>query len=511
MGMNFADKAIVNILAKASRPFLMIFSGIVMVRVLSKDDYGTYLQAMLIVNTLLMFTFCGIPQSMYYFIPQQIHKARFLLRNNLVTLLIAFVSGGVIFLLMDFIANWFSNSKLVDMTILISLIIFFKAPSMMREPLLVSFGKLKKNAQLNILCNVIVYVPLVVSAMIFPCLSVIMMVMVLSSFIEFVVYYIVSFFLIREELKKEVFLDKKYSSSLETISFIQQFRYAFPIGASTYLSTLGRQFDQFIISIFFVPSDFAVYSRGAMKVPILSSMSQIVNNMMMPHYVQCIKQNNNVQFLKSYHSAIDKIAKINFPVFFFLFAIAPALIISLYTEQYAGAISIFRAYLFLLLLSITVYGIIPRVTGHTKVLFYATMLGVLSNIVLSVTMIKFLGAVGAAIATIISSLFSALFLLLFSSHLLNISFSRIFPWNNIAKQLIVSLVASIPLYGFSIIPFNSTSWFVSQIILCAVIYFLSILYLFGRFNILGEDDLEYLSNRLPSWLVRLIFRIIPSL
>ncbi len=49
--MNIADKTIFNILAKSSEALMLLVSSVVFARYLSRFDYGTFLQVMLVVNT----------------------------------------------------------------------------------------------------------------------------------------------------------------------------------------------------------------------------------------------------------------------------------------------------------------------------------------------------------------------------------------------------------------------------------------------------------------------------
>ena len=78
-----------------------------------------------------------------------------------------------------------------------------------------------------------------------------------------------------------------------------------------------------------------------MRIPILSTIHFTVNNIMMPRYVESYKNGDSKTFLHYFHLCIEKVAKINIPVFAFMFAISPSFIILLYTEEYAGAAWIF--------------------------------------------------------------------------------------------------------------------------------------------------------------------------
>ncbi|MEA3357064.1 MAG: polysaccharide biosynthesis C-terminal domain-containing protein, partial [Patescibacteria group bacterium] len=166
-------------------------------------------------------------------------------------------------------------------------------------------------------------------------------------------------------------------------------------------------------------------------------------------------------------------------------------------------------YLFYLISSITVYTIIPRASGKTKFIMHATVIAVLSNIALSLWLVSMFGPIGAAVATIISSILMASCLLLLSCRILGVSFSRIFPWSHLAKLLLVSLIASLPIYVVGYFYHPEGMKLLLLILMDTVIYLYCCVFLLMRLGLIYSDDMDLLKKWLrfdvKRWLSKLTF------
>ena len=488
--MNLADKTIINIIAKSGEAVLLLTSSVVMVRFLNKQEYGTFLQIMLVMNTAIMFTVLGIPQSIYYHFHKTGKKAAFILQNLILAIILGFVAAPIFYLLSNHISRWINNPLLADYCYVIILLVFLRVPLAIREPLLISRGNLLLNSTALIISNFLFYIPIIIAAFFSVGLKTIMNILLVFTVVDYVFFLTLMVWLIRRVQREETTSPDDGTK----VSVLEQLRYAMPIGISSYVGVIGRQIDQYIVSVFFNPRSYAVYSRGAIRIPVLSSIQFTLNDIMMPYYVKDYLDGNIKSFLDRYHGCIKNVAKINFPVFVFLFMVAPSLISFFYTVEYIGAAPVFRAYLFLLLINITTYGIIPRVSGKTRSIFYATVINVSMNILLSCLLVPYLGAVGAAIATVFCNFIGSIYYISVSCKLLNISWIKIFPWKFLVSLLSFSLIAGLPVYGINQFLVKIDCNLFVSLSLDGLIYLIGIIILFMRSNILSEDDFKTLSR-----------------
>jgi O-antigen/teichoic acid export membrane protein len=501
--MKLVDKGIINVIAKSSEAFLLLASSMIMVRYLTKAEYGTFLQFMLIVNTVIILSLMGLPSSIYYFYERTSERYHLIKQSFWVSVGLGLFCGLIIYGLMSQISMWFNNPVLEEYSIIPLLLIFFHTPVTLREAMLIANGNLILNSIVTLISNLFVYGVLIICVCNSFNIFEILLGMVVTRFINFFVFIII---IKSIKSKNSHSVDKRKAGR---ISFKEQIYYSFPIGLSSYLGIIGKQIDQYIISVFFLPSDYVIYSRGAMRIPVLHSIQLTINNILMPKYMRSYLDGDIKTFLTYYHRSIEMVALIKFPVFAFLLAVAPTIITILYTIEYIGASSILRIYLILLVTGIAVYGIIPRITAHTSLLLHQTAIFVSTNIILSLILVYMWGPLGAAIATIFSTIVGLVYVIIRSCRLINISIRDIFPWNYLGRLFLVSILASLPIYILNNIYQTLNIPLFVIFFIDMVIYAYLFLVMITRLDLLNNDVLDILQRwfrfDVNRWLRRLAF------
>ncbi len=430
--MKFADKATVNILAKTLGSVLLMVSSIIMTRYLSKESYGTYLQAMLIINTVIMLAFVGLPQSIYYYFQSVGDKRTFIVKNVLFGTLIGGGAALLVLLLGNGICSFLGNEELKQYLPYIAGLILLQAPLGFRDPLFYSSGAFVANSASTVVCALFDYLPLFYAVVSGWGLRSIFAVYLFSKALNLL------FFLF---MLKKWCLDSVAAlpqGEGRKVGLRDQVRYSVPIGAAGYLGVIGSQVDKYVMANGFSAAQFAVYTRGAMEVPFISTITYLLNDITLPQYVAAYKQRNIALLLELMHRNIDKVGKINLGLFAFLFVEAPRLMEILYTKQYADAAPVFRVYLLSLLFGVTVYNMIPTVTGNTRVLFQATVISLAAKVVVCVLLLQVLGPVGVATGIFVGSFLYLSYLLSCSVRILEVKWSEIMPWGRVASIMVVA-------------------------------------------------------------------------
>lgn len=487
--MNLADKTILNIISKGLSAALLIFTSALMVRSFSKGDYGTYLQIMLVVNTTILIAFFGIPHSIYYYYHQVSNKKTLLIRSFFVILFVSGLGAFFVYAFSRQLAGLLNNSDIERYTIPLCVLIMLQTPAYLKDPVLICHGRLVLNAWLTIIFSIVTFSPIIIGSILRVPIAVLLQWSIFAGIINFILF-LASFGTVLKQLSLSLQPDAGNGNALSKVSLWQQFKYSFPIGLASQFGVMGQQLDQYVISMLFRPADFAVYTRGAMRIPILSSINYTIGDVLMPKYMQTFQNRDIAGFMKYYHASIEKVSKLNYPIFMFLFVAAPAIIGIVYTPRYIEAADIFRVYLLFLVTEVAVYGIVPRISGKTYILTYYTVYNVVMNVVMSLILVKLLGIIGAALAAVIVTSTSSLFVLYVSCGILGVSFREIFPWKNLLDVMKVSFLSVVPVYLVQVtIPHNG---FIGFLLLGAefVIYLLVCLYLMGKFKVLDHEDLS---------------------
>ena len=508
--MNLADKTILNILARATGALMLLVSSVILARYLTKNDLGTFLQAMLIINTCIVLSFLGLPQSIYYFYHRASNRGRLILQTVILAITIAVFWAIMIYLNGISLASLLNNREIFKYIPLIALIMCFRGISQFRDPVLISADKLVVNSICSIVFELSFYLPTLLAPLLHFSLASIFKFMATNCFIELVCTIALIVFVSAEEKRNNACEEHSSHETLKNISIKEQVTYSLPIGVSSYLGIFGRQIDQYLISIFFSPVQFAVYSRGSLSVPIINDFQYMIHDILMPKYVACFRNGQIKKLLHLFHKATEKAAKMKFPAFFFLFATAPQLIRFLYTSKYDDATPVLRVYLWLIILTVTVYGAIPRASGKTSYISWSTSIAIMVNIIISIMFLPILGPTGAALGTILSSAVNFVFLLFMSCRILGVSIRNILPWSHLSHILLVSLIPSCPLYimpiffplvdGTSLLLYLPLSGFFYLYIWCVLMM---------RQRLFLKEDLDILSRwcriDMVKWLPRLTF------
>lgn len=436
--MKFADKATLNILSRTLGSVFLMVSSIIMTRYLTKETYGTYLQAMLIMNTVTMLAFVGLPQSIYYYFQSSENKAVFIYKNIALSLVIGIAVAAILMIFRTGICRLVGNDEIYNYMHYLALIIILQSPLSFRDPIFFSSGAYVSNSVSTIFCSAVDYLPLYYAVISGWNLKSILLVSVASK-----IFNLLFFIVLLKKYCLNTVGNFTPTGHEKKVGLLDQVRYAVPIGAAGYVGVIGSQVDKYIISGGFSPAQFAVYSRGAMEVPFISTITYMLNDITLPQYVTAYKSRDIGRLLDLMHANIDKVAKINIGIFAFLFVEAPLLMEILYTRQYADATPIFRITLMSLLFGVTVYNMIPTVTGNTRMLFNATLFSIVTKIVVCLALLKLMGPIGVALGVFVGSLLYMVYLLYCSVRILDVRWTQIMPWAKVGKICLIAFSAGI--------------------------------------------------------------------
>lgn len=473
--VRLTTQGIILIASKFLNAIVTLAVGIVLVRVLTKEDYGTYLQIMLITGMISGISMLGIPKSIYYFVPRVKHLKRKKVLVNTLALLLVFgmFSCFLSFLLREHISDWMNNTALSQLFTIFCAYIMFKMLNECVDPTFLSLGKAEFCAMVNIV-SVLGFAICTIPPLLF------------GFGLKGLLYGILIFYSV-QSLFLLIYITK-LPGSLDNVCRLKDLKiklsYSLPLGMSAIVGMLGKSIDKLIISYWFLPAQFAVYARGAFELPFVGILPYTISNLLIPKYVALYAQNRKEDLLQLWHESIRKIALVIFPIFIFTFIIAEELITLLFTDQYIESVLIFRIYLFMLLIRITVYGGILQAIGDTKSIFKGTTFSLFLNIMLSFLLFKIIGFAGPAVATVISEITLAIYFLIKIKNKLSLSFIKVLPWYHIKNILLASLLSGIVIF---LIPHLVTTK-IKVLIVSGLIYFPFFSLTAWKFGIINHHD-----------------------
>jgi len=406
----------------------IFFTGVVLTRSLSKTDYGTFSQVILVCIALSLIIGTWLGKSIYYFLPQTDRKKEFMLQTYMVVLGLGLAAGVGVWLLRFSIAGWFGNTQLAFLAVHISLYMLVLALYQLTDPFFISVNKAHIVAMSNIVFSCL-YIFIVSYVLIRGCsLGQLMIVIVL-------LYLALILFVLGNVLK----LPGRIRWILNRDVLAPQIRYAAPLCLSTIIVVLGYQIDKYVIAMAYSTTDFAVYHRGAIELPFIEIITFTIYNMLLPRFVRMFRADRKEDFMRVWHEAIKKTAIILFPLFVLFFFVSERFITLLYTQRYASSAPIFRVYLLIILIQIVSYDTILQATGKTREILYASTLKLVFSLVMSLALIRIVGPIGAAVSLVVGHFVATLYYLARIRKIFRLTFARILPWIHLLQVLALAL------------------------------------------------------------------------
>jgi len=401
---------------------------IILSRYLTKFDYGTYRQFLLISSTLTLMFAIGLPASINYFIPRlDTNKQKmFISQTILVLILLGLILGLFLIIGKSYISALFNNQKIESLIILLALFSFLSLPITIYHNFFISINKAKLTGLLSIIFGLLKFIFMLVPVILGLSLNYIIISLVLFTFFQFIV---IIFNVVNSYDNFRI----KFSNSL----LREQLHFALPLGMAAIVGILIRKTDQIMVSSFFPPDQYAIYANGAMEIPFLTILTSSAMAVLTPFLVKSYNDGNKKAFVDKWNNSLAKISLIIFPITIFLMFFSKEAMIVLFSRKYAESSSIFRIYLLIEFCRITIFGNILLALGKSKLIFLYTVVTFFLNIILNFIFIKTLGLIGPVIATVLSVYFMNFLQLRKISAILRIKVKNIWPW----KKLIVLAVS----------------------------------------------------------------------
>ncbi|MDD2331082.1 MAG: oligosaccharide flippase family protein, partial [Candidatus Cloacimonetes bacterium] len=326
-------------LAEFFRFFIKTLIGILLARILNQEYYGSYRQLFLVYTSFSALLLLGVPQSLLFFLPKaqdETEQKQIIPRTlNLISLLAIVFSLSLLGFRVQ-LALFFNNPQLTNLLLIYAIYPLFLFISQLYSSVMLGLRKAESAAKFTIFAIVCDAVLIMGTALIFRKLEYIVTAVIIAAFLQWVYVHL--------HLRAY-----KLGWLFDATGLKQQLSYSLPLGLSSIIGILSIQLDKFVISGFFTPAQFAVFSVGAMELPFIGILTNSVNSVILP---AISSQNDPAAGIDIYRASIRKNALIIFPLCLFSIIYAEQIITFLYGQSYLEASLYFRIYLLSLFLRI---------------------------------------------------------------------------------------------------------------------------------------------------------------
>jgi O-antigen/teichoic acid export membrane protein len=432
---------------------------------LSYKDFASYKQLLLTYKISSPVLILGLNQILMFYIPRDIKNGRKYLGINLASLfLMALIAITFIFIFNSYIASYFNNDDLSYLLYFFAFYFLFNLPIGSFDAVFVSYQKTKQLAIFSIISKTSIFLILIVLYLLNSfTIDKIVLTIVVVSFINFTIGFIWAY---------RISSGNIMSFSLKDIK--NQILFSIPLGINNMIAIWVYNMDKLIVGRTTDAKNFAIYSNGAMEIPLLGIITGAVTMVLMSDFSRWYKEKNYADIIKTWNNSIKKTALIIFPIFFFMLLNSENIMLLLYGEKFKESAVIFNIFLLILPLRIANYGSIFIAAGKQKLILYRTLTEMVLILALAFVFNEMFGFKGVAIAVVLVTLTFNIFYNLYTiSKILQTSIKQLMPFKYLLKIAILCLFALLPMlfsFQLNIIPLHKL--IVNAVIYCSILLLL---------------------------------------
>lgn len=414
---------------------LIVISPILLVRLLSVEEFGRYREFLLYAGLLTTICAFGINNSLLYFIPSRPHSVRQMVRQALAMTFGTSVLVVGITLLADFLSNG-AILGAVALPVAIYVLLFvnldfweFYWLSLKRPAPVWAYTTGRLIARI-----VVVVTAATISRDVMPIiwsLIVLEAVRIAGSWIAW-----------RRAGRSIDGSDPKTEESC----WREQFNYCLPVGLALILVTLNKSLGNLFVTKTLGVVALAHYAIGTHIQPVIGVLRNSISDAVLPE-LAALKNTKGDGALALWRRSTVVSMILLTAAGVVLFEFAHTFVVTLFSPSYEPAVLIFQIYLLVLVREVFDFGVALRAANKTAPIVTSSLLAILLNLLLLVTVLPIWGLPAAALAFVISRWTEGLVLSRSTMRAYNIGLKDLARWTDMGRVALAALVASVVFYG----------------------------------------------------------------
>lgn len=363
---------------------LTIGIPLVLVRTLSKADFGLYKEIFLIAVTAETLLSLGVPGSLYYFVPKDRERShRYQTQSLWLLILLGLLGAGLVVVIAPWIERLF-DSNLGPFVPLLAIFIALSIPATLIPVAPMVDRRARLAGTLVVVLDVVRAGLLIAIALLTRSLYWV----VFATCVAAALYVLAAvIYLVRT--------GKRSSWAPDTSRLREQLAYVIPFSGASVIGFARQKIHAYYVAAAFSQAEFAVYAAATLKIPLIGQLSRTVEEVVVLENAAHHSADRRDEVRRVWHRASHLLGLLMIPVWLVSEAFAPELIRLLYGEPYAAATPIFRIYLVMLPLSIFLGSPMLRAAGDTTQMVVADLIALLVAIGVLVAFAGPFGVLGA--------------------------------------------------------------------------------------------------------------------
>lgn len=410
---------------------ISMITAMLLARLLTLEEYGTYAQILLVINLVTSLFMLGLPNSINFFLARakdDEERKKFLSVYYTGSTILSVFTGVVLVISTPLIVKYFGNPFIKQFMYVLAILPWAKIILSSIENVLIIYSKANQIMLFRILNSIsLLAIIFIVDIFNFGFLVYMFIFIVIEALFALSVYFIVK----KISGQISIYVDKALVRRILVFSI--------PIGLASVVSVLSIELDKLVISRFFTIEEVAIYTNAAREMPI-TVVSSSLTAVLMPQLVRLLKKDRNQDAINLWGSSI--IISYSIICFFSigLFVYAPEAMTMLYSDKYLPGVTVFRIYNLVLLLRFTYFGMILNSIGKTKFILYSSLASLGLNLLLNYAFYYIFGFVGPAIATLTSILLIGFLQIVITGKTIKVPLNEVLPWKQLSNITLINLI-----------------------------------------------------------------------
>jgi O-antigen/teichoic acid export membrane protein len=431
----FLQRARPLVLARLASACFTVSIPLVLARLLSLPDYGTYKQLFLISQTLYYVLPFGMAQSLYFFIPRGGTPRAWFAQTLTFLLGAGALAGMVLYAGADLLAHGLGNPALAEHRAALALYTACSIGAFPLELSMTSQGKTRRSALTYLVSDL-----LRAAALTLPVL--------LGAGLQGVMIAIAAFAALRLGAAWWLMIGRTEGPLWHRGGFRRQLLYAAPFGAAILLSIPQQYAHQFAVAGAVGPALFAIYAAGCFQVPLVDLLYTPTSEVLMVRLGELDREGRLEEGLAAFREASARLTYAFIPMAALLFAVAPDFITTVFGARFAGAVPIFRVSLLVIPLAALPLDGVLRARGLTRALFFSYLTKAAVTVPLVFFGVRLFGMMGGITAWALAEAVGKATLLVrvpvaLSTPGRRLSLVEVVPWGAVVRALVAAAVASL--------------------------------------------------------------------
>src|SRR5690554_5308174 len=185
--------------------------------------------------------------------------------------------------------------------------------------------------------------------------------------------------------------------------FVKVLKQGLPLYLAVFIGTLTLNTGMLIVNTFEDIETFAIFSVGALEIPVFAMLSAAFSQKIYPELVRLVSNGEKDKAKKIWMKTTIQVSYITYPLIILLMFFAQDIIYLIYSPKYEESVFIFKTYLLIGIFRNNYYGALITASGQTKYITMYALIMLVANAIISILLYYYLGISGVVFGALIAT------------------------------------------------------------------------------------------------------------